>query len=244
MSERVREVACEPSAVQPDALRRCPQRFDCPPEAVFEADVRLPAEHLAGPCDVRLAHPRVVDREGLKDDLARGPRHAQDCLGQLEQRHLVRIAEVHRQMLAARGEHLEAADRVLDIAEAAGLGAVAEDGERLALEGLPQEGRDGAAVVRAHARPVRVEDPGDAGVEALLALICHRQRLGVALRLVVDPARADRVHVAPVGLGLGMDLRVAVHLARRGEQEAGPLELRQAEHVMRPVRADLERVQR
>jgi hypothetical protein len=39
-------------------------------------------------------------------------------------------------------------------------------------------------------------------------------------------------------------LRVAVDLARRGEQEARPLELREAEHVVRAVRADLQRVQR
>ena len=96
----------------------------------------------------------------------------------------------------------------------------------------------------AHARPVGVEDPGDAGIHALLAVVGHRQRLGVALRLVVDAAWADRVDVAPVGLRLGVHLRVAVDLARRGDQEARALELRQAEHVVRPVGADLERVQR
>ena len=112
------------------------------------------------------------------------------------------------------------------------------------LERLPDERRDRPAVVRAHARPVRVEDPDDRRVDALLAVVRHRQRLRVALRLVVDPARADRVHVAPVGLGLRVHLRVAVHLARRGEQEARPLHLGEAERVVRPVRADLERLQR
>ena len=91
---------------------------------------------------------------------------------------------------------------------------------------------------------VRVEDPHDRRVDALLPVVRHRQRLRVALRLVVDPARADRVHVAPVGLGLRVDLRIAVHLARRGEQEPGPVHLRQSERVVRPVRADLERLQR
>ena len=98
--------------------------------------------------------------------------------------------------------------------------------------------------MRAHARPVGVEDPHDRGVDALLAVVGHRQRLGVALCLVVDAARADRVDVAPVGLGLRVHLRVAVDLARRGEQEPGALELREAERVVRPVRADLQRVQR
>ena len=41
-----------------------------------------------------------------------------------------------------------------------------------------------------------------------------------------------------------MDLGVAVDLGGRGEDEAGALLLRQAEHVVRPVGADLERVQR
>ena len=83
-----------------------------------------------------------------------------------------------------------------------------------------------------------------AGVDALLAVVGHRQRLGVALRLVVDAARADRVDVAPVVLGLRVDLGVAVDLAGRGEQEAGALELGHAEHVVGAVGADLERVQR
>ena len=135
-------------------------------------------------------------------------------------------------------------DQVVDVAEAARLAAVAEDGQRLVLERLAQEGRDRAAVVRAHPRAVGVEDPHDAGVDALLAVVGHRQRLGVALRLVVDAARADRVDVAPVGLRLGVDLRVAVDLGGGGEQEAGALELRQAEHVVGAVGADLERVQR
>ena len=83
-----------------------------------------------------------------------------------------------------------------------------------------------------------------ARVDALLAVVGHRQRLGVALGLVVDAARADRVDVAPVGLGLRVHLRVAVDLAGRGEQEARALALRQAERVVRAVGADLERVQR
>jgi len=43
--------------------------------------------------------------------------------------------------------------------------------------------------------------------------------------------------------GLGVHLGVAVHLARRGEQEARALVLREAEGVVRPVRARLQRQQ-
>ena len=80
--------------------------------------------------------------------------------------------------------------------------------------------------------------------DALLVVVRHRQRLGVALRLVVDAARADRVDVTPVRLRLRVHLRVAVDLARRREQEPRALELREPERVVRPVRADLQRVQR
>ncbi len=82
------------------------------------------------------------------------------------------------------------------------------------------------------------------GVDPLLAVVRHRHRFGVALGLVVDAARADRVHVPPVRLGLRMDLGVAVDLARRREQEACTLPLREAECVMRAVRARLQRVER
>ncbi len=122
--------------------------------------------------------------------------------------------------------------------------AVAGDGDRLAGQGLAGERRDRAAVVGAHPRAVGVEDPHDRGVDAVRAPVGHGQRLGEPLGLVVDPARADRVDVTPVGLGLRVDLRVAVGLAGRGEQEAGALLLGQAQGVQRAERADLHRLDR
>ena len=147
-------------------------------------------------------------------------------------------------VVAGLGERDQAADLVLDVAERARLRPVAEHGDRPVLERLAQERRDRAAVVRSHSRPIGVEDAHDRGVDALLAVVGHRQRLGVALGLVVDPAGADRVDVPPVALGLGMHLRVAVHLAGRRDQEPGPVDLREPERVVRAVRADLERGQR
>jgi hypothetical protein len=147
-------------------------------------------------------------------------------------------------VLTALGERDQALDQVGDVAEAARLAAAAVHGDRLVGDRLAQERRHGAAVEGAHARAVRVEDAHDRGVDALLAVVRHRHRLGVALGLVVDAARADRVDVAPVLLGLRVDLRVAVDLARRGEQEPRPLELGQAERVVGAVAADLQRLQR
>ena len=221
-----------------------PERGDGLPQAVLQLDLRLPAEQLPGAGDVRLAHLRVVHGKRLEDDLARGAGEANDRLGELEQRLLVRVAEVDRKMLARLGEQDDPADQVVDVTEAPRLRAVAEHRDRLPVQGLAQKRRDRAPVVRPHPAAVGVEDPHDPGVDALLAVVRHHQRLGVALGLVVHPSRTDGIDVSPVGLGLRVHLRIAVDLARRGEQEARALELREAERVVRPVRAGLERVQR
>jgi hypothetical protein len=147
-------------------------------------------------------------------------------------------------VLARLGQGDHAPDEVVDVAERPGLLARAEDGDRPVLQRLAQEGRDRAAVVAPHARAVRVEDPDDRRVHALLAVVGHRQRLGVALGLVVDAARADRVDVAPVLLVLRVHLRVAVDLRGGGDEEAGAVLLGQPERVVGAVGADLQRVQR
>src|SRR5919199_1852866 len=100
---------------------------------------------------------------------------------------------------------------------APGLGAIAVDSYRITRESLGNEVWDHAPVVGAHPGPVGVEDACYTGVYTVVAVVGHSYRLGVALRLVVDAADAQRIDVAPVLLGLGMDQRVAVDLARGGE---------------------------
>ena len=56
-------------------------------------------------------------------------------------------------------------------------------------------------------------------------MVGHRHRLGEALRLVVHAAWTDRVDVTPVALVLRVYLRIAVDLARGGEQVAGAVAL-------------------
>src|SRR5438876_2986011 len=221
-----------------------PERPDHAPESLLELDLRFPAGHLARARDVRLAHLRIVDRKSLVDDLALRAGDAKDRLREVVHRELVRIAEVHRQVLVGLRERDETADQIVHVAKASRLRPVAEHCERFALERLPDKRRNRATVVRPHPRSVRVEDPRDRRVDSLLPVVGHRHRLGVALRLVVDAARADGIDVAPVGLRLRMHLRVAVDLARRGEEEAGALELRETQRVVRAVRAHLEGLQR
>src|SRR5258707_14150351 len=133
---------------------------------------------------------------------------------------------------------------VADVAKAARLFAVAEDGERLAAQGLGDEVGDDPAVGQAHAWPVGVEDANDAGVDVVIATIGHRHRLGKALGFVVDAARADGVDIAPVVLLLRMDERVAIDFRRGSEQEASVLGFGEAERFVRAEGADLERLDR
>ena len=51
--------------------------------------------------------------------------------------------------------------------------------------------------------------------QPVLAVIVEEQRLGAALAFVVAGARADRVDVAPIVLGLRVDGGIAVNLGGR-----------------------------
>src|SRR5206468_1921657 len=73
------------------------------------------------------------------------------------------------------------------------------------------------------------------------AAVGSGQRLGVALGLVVDGAGADGVDVAPVRLRLGVDERVAVHLAGRGEEVSRPFGSGQVEGASGSRRSHLQR---
>src|SRR5439155_1097797 len=95
---------------------------------------------------------------------------------------------------------------------------------------------DRAPVVASHARTEAIKDAGDPRVHAVRAVVGHRDRLGKALRFVVDAAWADRVHVAPVVLALRVNVRVAVDLRRRGEQEPSAGGLGHAARDERPHR--------
>jgi hypothetical protein len=54
-------------------------------------------------------------------------------------------------------------------------------------------------------------------------MVGHRDRLSVALGLVVDAADTYGVDIPPVILVLGVDEWVGVDLGGGGEHEAGPL---------------------
>src|ERR671935_586858 len=60
------------------------------PQALFELDLRLPAQQLPGPGDVGLANLRIVDWQCFEHDFALRRRDTDDCLRQLENRKLAR----------------------------------------------------------------------------------------------------------------------------------------------------------
>src|SRR5881296_3782734 len=86
-------------------------------QAVLERHFGLPRQNLARSGDVGLADLGIVDGERFENDLARRAAHAEDDPRELEQRVLAGVAEVHRQMLLARREEIQAANEVVDVAE-------------------------------------------------------------------------------------------------------------------------------
>src|SRR5947209_3629546 len=107
-------------------------------EAFLELDRGLPTQAGAGQRDIGLALLGIIGRERLLPETAPASGLCNDFLGKLPDRELVGVAEVDRS-----GEARLAVDQldqpgyeVVDIAERAGLLALAEDGDRLALQSL------------------------------------------------------------------------------------------------------------
>src|SRR3954470_6542712 len=82
-----------------DTNRLAAVRREHPAKALFQLDLGLPAEDLLCAGDVGLALLGIVDRQRLVHDLARRTGHLQNCLRQLEDRELARVAEIDREML-------------------------------------------------------------------------------------------------------------------------------------------------
>ena len=181
--------------------------------------------------------------QGGVNDAGAAPGELEDLLGQLEDGELAGIAQVDR---TDEPVHVhrpdEGLDEVGDVAERARLAPVAVNRQGLALERLDDEVADDPPVVHGHPRPVGVEDAGDPRLDPVLAVVVHHQGLGHALPLVVTAPDADGVDVAPVGLGLGMDLGVPVNLGGRGQEDTGPDPLGEAEHVDGPHDRGLDRL--
>ncbi len=162
---------------------------------------------------------------------AGGTQEALDALCKFEEGDFFGVAEIYGLAFVAEHEAAKAFDEVVDVTEAAGLGAVAEDGQRQAVEGLREEGRDYAAVVKFHTRAVGVEDSCDVGAEAEFSMVGHGDGFGKTFRFVVATSWADWIYVAPIAFLLGVLKGVAVALAGGGEEETGVEEPCNFEHI-------------
>src|SRR3954470_2887980 len=100
------------------------RRLHRAPEPLAQLHGRFPAEQLAGERDVGLADLRIVGRQRLEDDLRPRAGDLDHRLGQLEQRELVRVADVHRLMHPGLRQADDPVDQVADVTERAGLGPV------------------------------------------------------------------------------------------------------------------------
>jgi len=196
--------------------------------------------------DIRLALARVVGGERPEDKAALGSREPQHRLSELADGELARVADVHRAREVVGRVHRpdHRFDEIVDVAKAAGLPAVAIERDVLAPQGLDDEVGHDPPVVGVHARAVGVEDAHNLDAQVVLPAVVEEERLGAALSLVVAAADADRVDRTPVGLGLRVDIRVAVDLGGRSLEDPRLHALGKAQHVDRPVHARLGRLHR
>ena len=125
-------------------------------QSFAERNGRPPTETPLGQRDVRPPLHRIVDRQGLPDELRPRAGQFQDEFGQFEDRELLGIAEVHRPDEIVRAVHHadHSIDQFVAVAEGACLRAVAEDRDVLAGQRLTDEVRHHAAVEGVHAGAV------------------------------------------------------------------------------------------
>ena len=76
-------------------------------------------------------------------------------------------------------------------------------------------------------------------LSSMLAPVVEEERLCGSLALVVAGPHANRVDVTPIVLSLRVDLWIAVHLRRRGQQDPCLGPLGQAEHINRAMDGSL-----
>src|SRR6185437_11519897 len=202
----------------------------------------FPIEDLFGAGDIEPALFGVVNGKGFVNDLLFCAGEGDDLFGELFQRDLGRVADVHRQVVVAEQEAVDAFHEIVDITEGAGLAAIAEDGEVFAAQGLADEGGQGATVVEPHAGSVGIEDTDDAGLEAMEIMIGHGHGFLEPFSFVVNATGADGIHIAPVFLRLRMDQRVAIDLRSRGYEHPGFFRLCQTQAIVCAKRAHLERL--
>jgi len=196
-------------------------------------DVGDASAHVLESFLVRLVVGDAVDRDGGIDEAADAP-------GEVDDGDLLGASDVEDASDGAVvvGEVNQGGDDVGDVGEAAGLEAVAVDGEGSAGEGLLDEAWDDHSVATDLAGADGVEEADDDDGEVLLSMVGQRKELvdglgaGVAPALVrggaedhvVGFAEGDDVGLA-VDLGGGGDDNLFLFLVRVLEDELGAIDV-------------------
>ncbi len=210
-------------------------------DGLVEGPGRGPTGQAAQPAGVGDPSPHVLEvgaegvLVGLEDDGRRRPGPLQDPVGEVHHRDLVLGADVEdlTRAVGVVQEDQQGPDHVLDVAEAAGLAAVAVHGERRTVERLADQGGQDHAVVTPLAGPDGVEQTHHGGGQTVLAVVGQRQDLVDGLRGRVGPAGDGGRAQDPVGILRERDLGVAaVDLRAAGDQEAAAVSIGRGEHVL------------
>jgi hypothetical protein len=86
-------------------------------------------------------------------------------------------------------------------------------------------------------RAIGIENTCHFDRQMVLPPIIKKQRFGTALTLVIAGPQPDRVHIAPIALGLRMNTWITIDLTRRGLEYLYLEALSEPEHVDRPKNA-------
>jgi hypothetical protein len=95
-----------------------------------------------------------------------------------------------------------------------------------------------------HTRSVGVECTGNLHPQPVLTKIIKEQRLSATLAFVVAGTRTDRIHVAPIVLGLGMNMGIPVDFGGRCLKNFGPQPFVESQHIDRAMNAGLSSLHR
>ena len=212
---------------------------------MFAVVLWLPAEDRLGFGGIRFALFGIVNGQRAVVDMSLWILNKiKHLFGKLHNRDFLRVANVDRQVVIAQQQAVDTFHQIIDVAEGAGLGAIAKHGQSFAPDSLAEECRQHPAVVDAHTRAVSIENADDAGVHFVVVVIGHGDGFEEALGLIVHAAWANGVDIAPILFRLRMLEWIAVHFGGGGYQDSGIFFFRQAQAIVGAMSADFQRLNR
>jgi len=90
-----------------------------------------------------------------------------------------------------------------------------------------------------HARAIGIEDTAHFDPDPMLAVVIKEKGFRTPFALIVARPGTNGVDTSPVGLRLGMDRGIPIHLRSRGLKDPGLKSFRESQHVDGPVNIHL-----